>query len=174
MYRRLPTLITLMLIASVSHAGVSNSPLPRFSDSSQSKWIYTVTGVTANRGNAGPQLETAIICTNLETSRAVHIGVEFFGRNGGNPLNNISAANGEILNVPAGATRTFGTQNSTSFQEDEVDFIGDVAINQGSARIVSTSAKLLCTAFLIDNNAAAGENNMAQLNIIKKAAQKGD
>jgi hypothetical protein len=169
-----------MLIASAARAGVSNSPLPRFSDSSQSKWVYTVTGVTANRGNAGPQLETAIICTNLETSKSAHIGVEFFGKNGGNPLNNVTAKNGEVLNVPPGATRTFATHNATSLMEDERDFIGNATetdptiIEQGSARIISTSTKLLCTAFLIDNNENVGENNMAQLNIIKKNVQKGD
>lgn len=46
-------------------------------------------------------------------------------------------------------------------------------MSKGSARILSTSRKLACTAFIADNGNVP-PTSMADLTIVKKRTQKGD
>jgi hypothetical protein len=70
--------------------------------------------------------------------------------------------------VAPGATVLFGTTNAAGFHLDQELFVTTV---KGSARILSTSRSLICTALLAD---AANEppTSMTSLTIIAKTKQK--
>ena len=123
-------------------AGPSNTPLPTFSDASPALHVYTVVGVVKNNN-----LETVFICTNLDTV-AVHIGVEVFDKDGV-LANSVNAGNGAILNVPVGATRTFGT-SGTVLLTDDSQITGLPNLRNGSGRVVATSKTISCSALLVD------------------------
>jgi serine/threonine protein kinase len=57
------------------------------------------------------------------------------------------------------------------FAED-ADLVINTAVNHGSARIIATSSKIICAAFLVSS---AGANNaLSSLPVFKKVSQKGD
>jgi len=74
------------------------------------------------------------------------------------------------LTVLPGETRTFGTMSAAGIN---VDSLVGVGIIRGSARIIATSKKPVCTAFVADPGSAPPAVAW-QLTIIKKNAQKGD
>lgn len=123
-------------------AGPSNTPLPTFSDASPALHVYTAVGVIKNN-----DLETAFICTNLDTV-AVHIGVEVFDKEGV-LANSVNAGNGAILNVPVGATRTFATSGTALLTEDALITLLP-NLRNGSGRVVATSKTISCSALLLD------------------------
>ncbi len=120
----------------------SDTPLPTFSDGSSSEHVYTAIGVIKNNS-----LETAFICTNLDTV-PVHIGVEVFDKDGvlGN---SIILGIGEILNVAVGATRTIATSGLAVFTHDHL-ITGLPSLRNGSGRVVATSKTISCTAVVVD------------------------
>jgi len=110
--------------------------------------IYYVNGVTKNNG-----METEFVCTSLDKSGTFRIGVEIYDETGAGPTNNVSAGDGEEQ-VAAGGTVTIGTGNTVGFHEDE-SIVGVPAnLRGGSARIVSTSRRLLCQAFMVEDLAS--------------------
>ena len=123
-------------------AGPSNTPLPTFSDSSPALHVYTAVGVIKNNN-----LETAFICTNLDTV-PVHIGVEVFDKDGV-LQNSINALNGQILNVAVGATRTIATSGLAVLTDDHL-ITGLPSLRNGSGRVVATSKTIACTAVVVD------------------------
>ncbi len=120
----------------------SDTPLPTFSDGSSSQHVYTAIGVIKNNN-----LETAFICTNLDTV-AVHIGVEVFDKEGV-LANSVNLGNGAILNVAVGATRTIATSGTALLTEDALITLLP-NLRNGSGRVVATSKTISCSAMLLD------------------------
>lgn len=109
-----------------------------------SRVVYYVNGVTKNNG-----METEFVCTSLDSTGTYRIGVQIYDDLGVGPLNNVAAGDGE-QEIAAGGTLTIGTDNAAGFHEDEVIVGLPVNIRGGSARIVSTSRRLFCQAFLVE------------------------
>lgn len=136
-------------------AGIGDTPLP-----SGFKLLYSVPAISG-AGQVGP----VFTCTNAGKSQ-VTIGVELFDSTGaaaGNPATN-------RLVVPAGGTVNWALGAVTSMSVD--NFFG-VAFGNGkaSARIVATSTKVLCTAYMIDYS---GGGPQANLTVVAKTKQKGE
>ena len=125
-----------------AQAGPSDTPLPNFSDASPALLVYTAVGVIKNNN-----LETAFICTNLDTV-AVHIGVEVFDKMGV-LANSVNLGNGAILNVAVGATRTIATSGTALLTEDALITLLP-QLRNGSGRVVATSKTIACTAVVVD------------------------
>lgn len=136
-------------------AGVVDSPLP----APFTQHVFTVPGII---DYVSPSSFYA--CTNLD-SASVTIGVELFGSAGGGPINDASATS---LNVAVGATVLFGTPAAGLLIDANV---GTNGFGKGSARILSTSKKIACTAFVADTTNAP-PTSAWQLTIIKKTKQK--
>ncbi len=143
-------------------AGIADSPLPVLSAGVNTLHLYSVPGVV-NGGGLG----TYFLCTSTSTGSQV-VAIELFAAAGGGPLN--SAASTEQT-VAAGATVTFGTQTASALTINQD--LGAPIITNGSARVLSTSKSLICTAFL-----STVGTNPAQtgpyLTITAKTKQKGD
>src|SRR2546425_9927560 len=96
----------------------------------------------------------------------MQVGVEVFPSPGGAPCNDAAATS---LSVAPGATVIFGTGAAAGISIDSS--VGGCSFSKGSARILATSKKLACTAFLADRGNAP-PTSMAQLTIIAKLKQK--
>jgi hypothetical protein len=147
-------------MASTAWAGIADSPLPVLVAGKTTLHLYSVPGV-----NAGGGLGTFFSCTSTDTA-TMQVGVELFGSAGGGALNDAVATS---LSLGPGATRTFGT----AFAVDLVvnSNLGTGALANGSARILATSKKLICTAFVADDGNAPPTTGW-QLTIIAKLKQK--
>jgi hypothetical protein len=141
-------------------AGIADSPLPVLSVGQTTLHLYSVPGVVnAN----GVTLGTVFSCTSTSTSSIV-MGVELFGPSGGGPINVVSP-----LSVPAGGSVTIGTGGAAAFSVDQSLSPGPVS--NGSARILATDKKLVCTAFTADY-ANSPPTSMKELTIIAKVKEK--
>ncbi len=164
--------------------GVIDSPLPILTvGGTPARHVFTVPGVIKNNN-----VETEFACTSLERTASFRFAVEVFGAEGGPPLNDVTppALNGADTLLP-GATRTIGTGSTAGIHEDNVITLPAASLRNGSARIVSESTKITCTAFIVDKlNATIGFNpgppatpgpvpaSMATLKVIKAKRQAGD
>src|SRR5437867_12204196 len=92
----------------------------------------------------------------------MQVGVELFAALGGAPANATAATS---LSVIAGATVIFGMGAAAGISINS-NLAGGF-ISKGSARILATSKKVACTAFLADPGNAP-PTSMAQLTIIAK------
>jgi len=147
--------IGLLARAVVASAGVADTPLPNFSPSSvagcaagcPSLAVYYAAGAIKNNG-----LETDFICTNTTTALQ-NIALEVFDETGA--LRNAIVTIGQFLNVAAGATITVATGGTNVLHEDQTLTLNTAGntlqqLRNGSARIVSTSKSISCTALLVD------------------------
>lgn len=125
-----------------ARAGITDTPLPKFSDNKQAVMVMAVPGVVKRN-----RLQTDFLCTALD-SVAVDIGVEVFSSTGA-LLNSVNANAGAVLNVAPGATVTFGTTGTAALLETQV--ISLPAIAQGSARVLASSANVRCNVLILDN-----------------------
>ena len=141
-------------------AGLADSPLPVLLAGQTTLHLYSVPGVRHSGG-----LDTFFSCTSLETTATIQVGVEVFGGPGGAPVNDAAATS---LPLGPGATQTFGTQSAVGIS---VGSNLGAPVSQGSARILATSKKLACTAFIADAGNAP-PTSMVQLTIIAKLKQK--
>src|SRR5437667_9767894 len=146
------------LVAKSVLAGIADSPLPVLTAGADTLHLYSVPGVIAGGG-----LETYFSCTSTDTA-TMQVGVELFFASGGAPANDAAATS---LSVAPGATVIFGTGAAAGIS---------ISSNLGggfsaSARILATSKKLACTAFVADP-ANDPPTSMAQLTIIAKLKQK--
>jgi len=149
-----------LTLASPAVAGVADSPLPELLAGQTTYHLYSVPGVVAN----GP-LGAYFSCTSTDTA-PMQVGVEVFGAPGGGPFNDPVATS---LNVAPGATVTFGMP---SFPAGFViDSLIAGQLSKGSARILATSKKLACTAFVADTSNSPPTTSW-QLTIIAKTKQK--
>jgi hypothetical protein len=147
--------VVLSLAAPVS-AGVVDSPLP----APFTQHVFTVPGVIRD-GSSG----TFFSRTNLDVT-SVTIGVEVFGPAGGAAVNDAAASS---LNVALGATVMFGMSSAVAYTINSNLGIG--GMQKGSARILATSKKIACTAWVAD---AANDppTSSFQPTIIAKTKQK--
>ncbi len=144
-----------------AQAGIADSPLPVLIPGETTIHLYSVPGVIRAIG-----LATFFSCTSTDTA-TMQVGVEVFLSGGGAPANDAVATS---LSVAPGATVTFGSVAAG------ISISSDLAvgsISKGSARILATSRKLACTAFVADQGNAPPTSSW-QLTIIKKTKQKGE
>jgi hypothetical protein len=141
-------------------AGVADSPLPELTARKRTLHLFTVPGIL---GSAN--LQTFFGCTSLEKSETVRIGVELFSDAGGGPLNDAAAT---ALNVVSGGTVYFGTGATGGIT---IDSNLGASPGRGSARILTTSKKVACTAFVAERFNSP-PTSMMSLTIIGKTTQK--
>src|SRR5438552_13411212 len=151
--------ITTCLAVTPSLAGIADTPLPVLTPGATTLHLYSVPGVIAGGG-----LATYFSCTSTDTA-TMQVGVEVFGSAGGAPFNDAAASS---LSLAPGATVIFGTGGAAGISISSS--LGG-GFSKGSARILATSKKLACTAFLADDGNAP-PTSMAQLTIIAKLKQK--
>jgi len=144
-------LSTALVLASLTpvFAGIVDSPVPDMDPSHPERTIYLVPGVIKNNN-----FETEFNCTNLD-SKVVRIGVEIFDELGNGPLNDISSGVADgAQDVPVGGAVTIGTGNTPAIHESEVisftNLSPPINVRNGSARIISTSKRVICHAFVVD------------------------
>jgi hypothetical protein len=124
--------------------------------------VFSVPGVISSGG-----VETFFSCTSLDAA-SVTVGLEVFGSSGGAAITDPVATS---LAVAPGATVTFGCGAAAGISINSN--LGCGPISKGSARILATSKRLLCTAWVADP-ANAPPTTSWQLNIVAKTKQKGD
>ena len=149
------TLVALALLASSlspASAGIGNSPIP----APFTQHAFSVAGVISN-----DRFSTYFSCTNAG-SQSVTVGVEVFGPSGGASINTAATT---AIRLAAGATAIFGTTSSESFIVDGI--LGTGTVTKGSARILATSKKLICGAFLADPGSVPTVS-MVSLTIVPK------
>jgi hypothetical protein len=147
-------------------AGVVDSPLPSLGGLS-TRHVFTIPGVIKYKN-----IETVFECTSLETSATITVGVEVFGAAGGSPKNDVTVFGNAA--VAPGATVTITTGSLAGIHEDAVIsnlLVGD--LRNGSARIISTSSRITCTALLADDTLDP-PTSMVGLHVIAKKKQGGD
>ena len=149
-------LVVATLVASPAAAGIVDTPLP-----AGTKFLYSVPGVM----NTPTGFGTFFQCTNADKA-TVTVGVQVFGPTGGVPLNDFAATS---VPVPPGGTVMLGTRdgNAGGFTLDEN--LALATFPTGSARILATSTKLVCTVFVVD---AISFSTGWPLTIVAKTKQK--
>ncbi len=157
--RLLPAAALSLAVAASAFAGIADSPLPVLTAGKTTLHLYSVPGVIAGGG-----LETYFSCTSTDAA-TMQVGVELFGPAGGGPFNDAVATS---LSLLPGGTVIFGTGAAAGISINSN--LGG-GTSKGSARILATSKKLVCTAFLADPGNAP-PTSMAQLTIIAKLKQK--
>ena len=158
--RNLVAVAVCVLWSAPATAGIADSPLPVLSAGATTMHLYSVPGVISGFG-----LGTYFACTSTDTT-AMQAGVELFGPAGGAPGNDAAATS---LSVGPGATVIFGTSGAVGISIDSS--LSGGGFSKGSARILATSKKLACTAFIADAGNAP-PTSMVYLTIIKKTKQK--
>jgi hypothetical protein len=143
------TLIALALLASSlspASAGIGSSSIP----APFTQHVYSVPGVISNES-----FSAYFSCTN-SGSQSITVGVEVFGPSGGGSIN-IAAET--AISLAPGATAIFGTTSSASFIVDGI--LGTGTVTKGSARILATSKKLVCGAFLANPGSGASVSTLS-------------
>jgi hypothetical protein len=143
-------------------AGIADSPLPVLLAGKTTHPVWSVPG-TIETGT----LRTFFSCTSTDTT-PMQVGVEVFPPGGFAACNDAAATS---LTLAPGATRIFGTSSAVGILIDSN--VGGCLTSKGSARIVATSKKLLCTAFVADIGNDPPTTSW-QLTIVKQKKQKGD
>ena len=163
---RFALLTTLVLLGRIlttpALAGIADSPLPVLTAGETTLHLYSVPGLISGTG-----LGTFFSCTSTDTA-TMQVGVEVFFSAGGAPVNDAVATS---LSVGPGATVIFGTSAAVGIPI--YSSLGAGGLSQASARILATSRKLICTAYIADLGNAPPTSSW-QLNVVKKKTQKGD
>ncbi len=140
-------------------AGIADSPLPVLEAGKTTFHVYSVPAFIRTAG-----LSTFFACTSTD-SNAIRVGVEGFGPAGGAPVNDAVATS---LNVPPGGMVIFGSPAVGISIDSSIGLP-----SRGSARILATSRKLACTAWVADTGNAPPTSSW-QLTVVKRKTQKGD
>lgn len=159
--KNVATLAVMFVLGGVTTtavAGIADSPLPVLQAGAATVHLYSVSGVM-HQGTPG----TFFTCTSTDTV-PMKVGVEVFDFVG-NFTNDVAATS---LSVAPGATVMFGTSAAVGIVIDSN--VGGL-IGNGSARILATSKKLVCNAFVADTGNAP-PTSMMYLTIIAKTKQK--
>jgi hypothetical protein len=158
-------LLAGQLAATPTLAGIADSPLPVLVAGKKTYHLYSVPGVLSF---IGANLATYFACTSTDTA-TMQVGVEVFDSNA--YLSNDAAATSFSLtpghSVLLGTNASFGTLFDVNLNT------ADIFGYTGSARILATSKKLICTAFLADHSADP-PTSMVYLTVIKKTTQRGE
>lgn len=156
--------LAVLVLAAPAFAGIADTPLPVLVAGQTTLLLYSVPSII-NIGSLG----TYFGCTSTDTA-PMQVGVEIFGA-GGAPANDAAASS---LAVQPGATVIFGTTGAAGFSIESTvggPGGGGPGGGKGSARILATSKKLTCTAFVADF-ADNPPTTSWQLTIIAKTKQK--
>ncbi len=158
-FRGLTVAFALTLVPGVAGAGVTDSPLPELLPGAKTNHLYSVPGVTASDGS-----ETFFSCTSLEKTATIQVGVEIFATAGFTVNDPVATS----LSFGPGETYTFGTDTAPG-----ISVFSDLGVGGSnlSARILATSKKLMCTAFVADGGNIQ-PTSAWQLTIIRKTKQK--
>lgn len=116
-------------------AGLVDTPVPV-----GTKLLYSVPGVM----QTGNGLATFFSCTNADVLSAT-LGVEVFNSVGAQVGATFSSSS---VTVGPGATVVFATNNAVGVSVDVN--LNTASFSKGSARVVGTSSKFLCTAYVAD------------------------
>jgi hypothetical protein len=146
----------------MTRAGISDAP--PLLQGERALALFSVSGVVTAGG-----LGTYFSCTSA-SSAPIRVSVEVFDETTGSTINDPSAVS---VSVAPGGTVMFATQNeSASFCSAQPLTPSPVFLPLGSARILSTSKALVCTAFLADayNDPPT---SMVPLAVVGKTKQKG-
>ena len=167
-------------------AGPLNTPVGGFTDGKAAKIVWIVPGVIKK-----DNISTDFMCTSLEASGVkVDIGVELFDVDGTQlnkidgtiPIAGSTCPTGAVLNVESGSTKTIGIEGTVQLHEDCKIGLGP-ALAQGSARIVSTSSRIVCDAIALDDKHVVTAPNvcstcppppMTSLKVMRPKKQIGD
>jgi hypothetical protein len=161
MHRTLAALVAVLTLAAApAFAGIADSPLPVLQAGATTFHLYSVPGVIDSAG-----LGTFFSCTSTD-SATMQVGVEIFYSPGGAAGNDPVATS---LSVGPGATVIFGTSAAVGISI--YSNLGVGGLSQGSARILATSKKLICTAYIADLGNAPPATAW-QLTIVAKLKQK--
>lgn len=150
----------LTLAVAPANAGVVDSPLPVLSAGTKTLHVFSVPGIVI--GVFG--IESFFNCTSLDKV-PIRVGVELFD-SFGTVVNNAAATS---VSLAPGATVIFATSPAAGFFS--VVDLGVLAFSKGSARILATSTKFACTAFMADS-VNQPPTSMVGLTIIAKTKQK--
>jgi len=141
MPRLLAAVFAILICATApALAGIADTPLPVILPGSTTLHLYSVPGVIGGGGG----VSTFFSCTSTDTV-PIQVGVEVFGSLGGGAANDAVTTS---LSVVPGATVIFGTQSAAWIS---INSNLGAPVSRGSARILATSKKLACTAFIADN-----------------------
>ena len=168
--RQIVISLALCLTATPALAGIADSPLPATLAGYQQ--VYSVPGVISHSFSS-PNLATFFSCTSTDTV-PMQLAVEPFDKNGISMWSVCADTSFVPFTVNPGATVVVATRPAVGIPVDlNLGTCGTAPNGQGSARILATSKKLACTAFVADWTNAPPTTSW-QLTIIKKAKQKGD
>ncbi len=140
-------LFSVLALTTTVEAGITDPAPPGFAT------VWSVPGVMNNLS-----VGAAFICT---ATAAANVSVEVFDASGALQSNGVSAG------LNPGQSATFVTQGLPNLVATHN--LGVTTVFQGSARVVASSSKVICTALLMDT---AG-NLISGLPIVKKTSQKG-
>lgn len=155
----LAVLVVACGLAEVASAGVLD-PVPLIGGTIRARHVYTIPGIRVN-----PLVGTSVVCTSLEKSNDIAMAVEVFNLNGTllNDVTQPGALNGQVVDVPPGATRAFEILDDNG---DLASIVGDAFVSNvgnvphGSARVLSTSSKIACVAAFLDRVNSPPESYM--------------
>lgn len=159
--------VGLLWAGTVGAASIGD-PVPASLDGSTPvRHIYSVTGV---RESASADLSTLFMCTNTQKTGAgdIVVGVQVFDSDGTRDTGDVTTGSG-VGSISPGETRTFSTENTAAFSGT---VLGTDDVFQGSARILATSSKIICTAMIVENTNSP-PTSMVSLPVFKKLKQKG-
>lgn len=153
-------LVAVLTWSIPSTAGIADSPLPELVPGQTTYHLYSVPGAMDTSCQ-----RTFFSCTSTDTA-AMQVGVELFAGPGGAAANDAAATS---VSVNPGGTVLLGTSPAMAFSITAN--VGSTLTSTMSARILATSKKLACNAFVADvcNNPPTFA---WQLTIIAKTKQK--
>jgi len=157
-------LLVGVLSASDARAGIADSPLPVLVAGKRTVLVYSVPGVLDDGGGI---MATFFSCTSTDTA-TLQVGVQVFDSNNqslGDPV-------ATSVSLMAGHSVLFGTRSSGAALFASNLNTGGIG-TPGAARIIATSTKLICTAFVADASNYP-PTSMVYLTIVKKTKQKGE
>jgi len=154
-------MLVILLLSPAAQAGIADSPLPTLLAGKKTLHLYSVAGGLSQIG-----LETVFACTSTDTA-AQQVGVERFFQSGGSAGNDAVATS---VSVGPGHTVTFATEPLNGIPIDSA--LGGASFTF-SARILSTSKKLICIAYIADQ-INAPPSVMMPLTVVAKVKQKGE
>lgn len=151
----------VLALGTTSVAGPVDSPLPNLGVGTTTPVFY-VPGVVKNNA-----LETIFMCSNLDIE-AVTLAVELFDAAGAGPLNNVEdpTPDGRVT-LPVGGAASITTGSTVGFSEDEI-INAATLIRSGTARIVATSPRIACTAF-VTHDALEPPSSMYALEVVGRS-----
>ncbi len=124
--------------------GVADTPLPVLTSGGPTALSAFIVPGVMKVGN----LDTEFTCTSLTTT-PFKFAVQVFASTGGAPLNDVTTGNGAATLAP-GATGTISTGITAGLHQDVVISGLGTSVRNGSARIVSESKAIACTAYVAD------------------------